>query len=115
MELCTFCKVEETMLYESGVPVCLKCSDPSPERRKARIALFRDMHESVRRAEAATDAFTAITSNIPSGMPHPDGVQRIHNASHALKLARDEMMMAHNRLNAFLETGIVPQDLKRSG
>jgi len=38
-------------------------------------------------------------------MPHPDGVQRIHNASGKLKAARDEMMRAHRRLNAFIERG----------
>ena len=51
----------------------------------------------------------------PSGTPHPDGVQRIHNASHKLTQARDEMMNAHNRMNDFIERGIVPEDLKRSG
>ncbi len=115
MPLCAFCKVEDTMLYESGVPVCLKCSDPSPERRRARIALFRGLHEAVHRAEAATEAFAAITSRIPSGIPHADGVQRIRNASHELTAARNEMMEAHHRLNEFLERGTVPEDLKRIG
>jgi hypothetical protein len=73
------------------------------------------MHEAVARAEAATEASSAITSKIPSGIPDPDGVQRIHNVSRALKLARDEMMIAHNRLNAFLERGIVLNNLKRRG
>jgi hypothetical protein len=115
MALCAFCKVEETMLYESGVPVCLKCADPSPERRNARIALFREMHDAVARAEAATEAFAAITSKIPSGLPHPDGVRRIQNVSQELTAARNEMMKAHHRLNDFIEQGIVPEDLKRSG
>jgi hypothetical protein len=115
MELCAFCKVEDTILYENGVPVCLKCADASPEVRKARITLFRGLHEATERAEAATDAFAAITSSIPSRMPHPDGVQRIRNASRELTEARDEMMKAHKRLNEFLETGAVPDDLERSG
>jgi hypothetical protein len=115
MEKCGFCKTEETMLYESGVPVCLKCAEASPEVRKARITLFRSLHEATKCAEAATDAFAAITSSIPSRMPHPDGVQRIRNASRELTEARNEMMQAHKRLNEFLETGAVPDDLKRSG
>jgi hypothetical protein len=115
MERCAHCKAEDTDLYENGVPICLKCAELSPERRKVRIALFHSLQEAVRRAEAATETFSAITSNIPSGVPHPDGVQRIHNVSRELKLARDEMMIAHNRLTAFLERGIVPEDLKRSG
>ncbi len=115
MALCEFCKVEETMLYESGVPVCLKCADPSPQRRKARIALFREMQEAVARAEAATEAFSAITSQIPSGLPHPDGVLRIQSVSHELTEARNKMMKAHNRLNDFIERGIIPEDLTRTG
>jgi hypothetical protein len=103
------------MLYESGVPICVKCAEASPGVRKARIALFRGLLEATKRAEAATDAFAAIASNIPSGMPHPDGVQRIRNASHELTAARNEMMKAHDRLNDFLTAGIVPEDLKRSG
>jgi predicted urease superfamily metal-dependent hydrolase len=84
-------------------------------RDEARIALFREMQEAVARAEAAKEAFSAMTSKIPSGPPHPEGVQRIQNVSHELTEARNEMMKAHNRLNEFLERGIVPEDLKRSG
>jgi len=120
MALCAFCKVEETMLYEGGVPVCLTCV----ERRKATKAdhkadvqamLARDLTEATLRAESATMEFNAISGDIPSGMPQPDGTQRIHNASRALAAARDEMMKAHNRLNDFLSRGIVPEDLKRGG
>ena len=115
MERCAFCKSEETMLYESGVPICVKCAEASPGVRKARITLFRNLHDATKRAEAATDAFAALALNIPSGMPHPDGVQQIRNASHELTAARNEMMKAHNRLNDFLTAGIVPEDPKRSG
>jgi hypothetical protein len=52
---------------------------------------------------------------IPSFIPHPDGTQRIHNASHQLTEARNAMMKAHHRLNDYLERDIVPKDLKRSG
>jgi hypothetical protein len=51
----------------------------------------------------------------PSGLPYPDGVQRIKNASNKLNLARKAMATAHNRLNDYLSRGIVPEDLKRSG
>src|SRR5258708_40126240 len=49
------------------------------------------------------------------GLPHPDGTPRIRNASSRLSTARKNMMTAHNRLDCFLETGSVPEDLKRSG
>jgi len=51
----------------------------------------------------------------PSGLPHPDGAQLIKNASRRLSTARKNMMTAHNRLDSFLETESVPEDLKRSG
>jgi len=42
-------------------------------------------------------------------------VRRIKDASNELTLARKEMMTAHKRLNDFIERGIVPDDLERSG
>jgi len=63
------------------------------------------------RADAATAAFIEITSDIPSGLPHPDGIQRIHNASREMDAARKAMMAAHSRLNDFIESGTVPPDL----
>jgi hypothetical protein len=51
----------------------------------------------------------------PGGLPEPNGAQQIQNASNALTIARKEMATAHNRLNDFLNRGVVPEDLKRSG
>ena len=48
----------------------------------------------------------------PSGLPHPDGVQRIKNASDELSIARKEMTRAYARLTDYVERGIVPEDLK---
>jgi hypothetical protein len=120
MSLCAFCKVEDTALYANGVPICLKCLDlREANSKKVPIAsvhtvLVQDLTEASLRVELANTEFNAITSDIPSFIPQPDGTQRIHKASMALKAAREGMIMAHNRLNAFLERGIVPEDLKRS-
>src|SRR6266404_997113 len=57
----------------------------------------------------------ASSTKVPSGLQHPDGAQRIKNASNKLSLARKEMATAHNRLNDYLSRGIVPEDLKLSG
>jgi len=54
----------------------------------------------------------AIMRDIPSGLPFPDGTQRIHNAANALNVARKEAMAAHRRLEDYLNHGIVPEDLK---
>jgi hypothetical protein len=119
MAACAFCKAE-TELYENGVPVCLKCSDERDGKRKPPTSenrilgiLHRDLQAATERAGAATAAFDGVTSEIPSGMPHPDGTQRIHNASREMSRARVGLMIAHNRLNDYLARGIAPDDLKQ--
>jgi hypothetical protein len=112
MARCAYCQTE-TELYDGASSICVQCADLSPERRAVRAKLFGDLNEAVKRAEAANDTFVALTGGIPSGTPHPDGVQRIHNASRELSAAREEMMTAHNRLNEFVNSGIVPEDLRR--
>jgi hypothetical protein len=108
MARCAYCQTE-TELYDGPSPICVQCAETSSAKRLAKAKLFQDLHEATRRAEAATDAFAALTAGIPSGMPHQDGTQRIYDASHELNAARDEMLKAHNRLNGFLTTGIVPE------
>src|SRR5260370_26577420 len=121
MAVCTFCKAE-TELYDSGVPVCVKCSGAQGSERKPPTSehqvlnvLNQNFQAATERSKAATAAFDAITSDIPSGIPHPDGTQRIHNASREVTVARMELLTAHHRLNDFLNAGVVPEDLKRSG
>ena len=120
MAECAYCRAE-TQLYKNGVPTCLQCDDFREPKSKKNYslsvydALVRELTEARLRLESATMEFNAVTSDIPSFVPQPDGTQRIHNASRALKAAHDEMIMAHNRLNAYLERGTVPEDLKRSG
>jgi hypothetical protein len=75
--------------------------------------LQRDLDIAKERASAATATFNAVTSEIPSGIPHPDGTQRIHNASREMSQARVGLMIAHNRLNEYLARGVVPEDLKQ--
>jgi hypothetical protein len=109
-------------MYDSGIPVCVGCSDARKAKRKSpaseqeiRTILFRDVLEATARNNEATTEFEALMSKIPSGLPHPDGVQRITNASRSLSIARKEKMKADNRFNDFLGRGVVPEDLKRSG
>jgi predicted naringenin-chalcone synthase len=120
MAECTLCKAE-TQLYENGVPICLECCEartikrkPSATAHEIRTALFQDLLGATVRNGDARREFDKTMGQFPSGLPHPDGVQRIKNASNALSLAREEMATAHNRLNDYLSRGIVPDDLKRS-
>ncbi len=121
MELCAFCKTKETALYESGVPICLGCADARTKRKPpateqdVRRALLQDVLELTARTNEATKEFEAVMGKVPSGLPSPDGTQRIKNASGKLTTARNELMKAHRRLDEYFGRGIVPDDLKRTG
>ena len=87
---------------------------PISEHRVLNV-LREDLQSAKDRVTAANDAFEAITSEIPSAIPRPGATQRIHNSSRELTIARMEMLRAHHRLSDFLNAGVVPDDLKRSG
>jgi hypothetical protein len=118
MPRCAYCKTD---LHEGGVPICQNCLETTSKRkpptsgREIQAALINHIAEATARVNAANEKFSAAMSHFPSGLAHPDGVQRLKNASHKLDVARKEMLMAHTRLNDFVELGIVPEDLKRSG
>ena len=123
MAACAYCGAE-TELYESGVPICLKCSDqreskaskkPPGSDRSIRNILLDDIAKATTRANKASHALIEVMGKIPSGFPPSDGSQNIHNVSRELSTARKDLMRAHTRLDDFLKTGIVPDDLKRSG
>ncbi len=118
MAKCAYCG-SETELFNNGVAVCLKCSDDHEGKSKPpqtepyiRTILVNDIVKATARVSAANQTFSAVMGQVPSGLPHPDGAQRIHNASRELSIARERMMTAHTRLNKFIEHGIVPEDLK---
>jgi len=116
MARCAFCKTKETELHENGSPICLGCAGLAEDRgRRVQAALVKALSEATMRADSAFAEFSTVMSDIPSGLPHPDGVQRIHNAAANLATARHQMTNAHARLTNYLERGIVPEDLKLSG
>jgi hypothetical protein len=123
MAACAYCGAE-TQLYSSGVPICLKCSDerekkaskkPPASGQSIRNVLVDDIAKATARVNNASQTFFEVMGHIPTGFPHSDGSQHIHNVSHELPTARKDLMKAHTRLDDFLKTGIVPEDLKRSG
>lgn len=93
MARCTYCKAE-TQLYVSNVPVCIQCGD---DQKRAR--LFQNAADATMRADVASEAFQRVIEEMPSGLPHPDGVQRIKNVSRELSKARDEMVEANRLLD----------------
>jgi hypothetical protein len=68
--------------------------------------------EATKESNEATTAFATILRDTPSGLPHPDGVQRIATASAANSRARNNLRVAMNRLHQFQMHGVVPEDLR---
>ena len=102
MALCVYCQTE-TELYSNGRPICIACDNKA-------AALVRDLADATMQADAASDEFQAVVTEIPSGMPHPDGVQRIKNVSRRLSAARDQILKAQDRLSEFQSRRTMPQD-----
>ena len=102
MAQCAYCKAE-TQLFVANVPVCIQCADATPEQKRAR--LLQNAVDATMRADAASDTFEKVMADIPNEIPHPDGVQRIRNASRELSKARKEMMEAHRLLDDHIKRG----------
>jgi hypothetical protein len=121
VKICAFCE-SEAELSVDGTFLCKECSS-KPESKIARLKAAREIHAVLHREVLASTAFAntaseklrAIMEDIPSGLPQPDGSQRIQNAAHALAAARNAMMRAHSRLDEFLAHGAVPVDFEPGG
>ena len=108
------------MKYEGvDIPICTECSRtkhalPKPTRTMKDIHAFlsRELDAAITLNMEAKKEFEDLMSRFPSGLPHPDGVQHLKNVSRKVTIARMEMLRAHNRLNDFQNTGLVPEDLK---
>ena len=82
------------------------------EHERIGKVLRDDFDAALKRQNIASEAFVEIIRDVPSGLPHPDGVQRIKNVSDALAAAHDEMIEAMTKLRDFENRGIIPGDLK---
>jgi hypothetical protein len=119
MAQCAYCQAE-TILHNSGEPICVECSQerentlkPPAAYQQIRTTLLQDLVEATSRSYKARRKFEAIMGQFPSDLPRPGGAKLIENASNKLSIARKAMMKAHNRLNDYLGRGIVPEDIKR--
>jgi hypothetical protein len=116
MARCAYCHAE-TEMYFNEVPLCVACSErqDTPKRPQAlesqlRARMMQELLDTSARAKSASEAFLVLMKETPSGLPHPDGAQRIQNASRELSIARTEMEKAHSRLNLYLSRGILHDD-----
>jgi hypothetical protein len=76
--------------------------------------LWNDFTVAREKAAAADRRCMATIHEVPSGLPHPDQVQRVQNIVRELNIARLETYEAHARLTAFVAEGIIPDNLKKS-
>lgn len=74
-------------------------------------ALRDELHQARERHDLASKQFSDILSDVPSGLPHPDGTQRIQLASREYNEALRAQYEALSRLNDFMVHGTVPPDL----
>ena len=118
MAVCAYCKAE-TELYDSGVPICVSCSEARETTLNSATAtspvreiLVQEVLEATAKKGEAFLKFKSVMDQFPSGLPQSDKLEQIKNASHELAIARKEMRRAYNRLNDYLDTGIAPENLK---
>jgi hypothetical protein len=82
------------------------------ERKRVHDALRDEFEAAKRRMNLASMKFNEVVRDIPSGLPHPDGTQRIQNVGRELEDAREKLAAAIVRLNDFVSREIVPEDLR---
>ena len=119
MAECIVCGTQ-TFVHVGPIPICISCLENPPvvpprTEQEIRAVLVKRIIDTTLRANAANDTFRSVTSQFPSGLPHPDGTQRIKTVANELSVARKELVIAHRRLNAFMESGIVPKDVQETG
>jgi len=113
MAKCSRCG-SDTELFVNGLPLCLACdcqSNDQAESDHIHELLREEFNLAKADLDAASERFDALTREVPSGVPHPDGSLRIHAASKELSQAREVMMQKLARLNKFIAHGVAPSDL----
>lgn len=80
------------------------------ERDQVFKRLRDELEAAINRRNAASKAFEEVTSGIPSGIPHPDGVGRIQRASQDYSAAQERVMKALTSVNYFLLHGTLPEN-----
>jgi hypothetical protein len=83
------------------------------DRREIRQLLQEDFDAAQQRRIAASERYSEIINDIPSGIPHPDGIDRIRQVSGEYKASREAASEAMQRLSDFLIRGSIPPELER--
>ena len=82
---------------------------------RVRRVLEKQFLEAIKHRDIASVRFHDVNNDIPSGLPYPDGTQRIYNASREYSAALTDLLRVLKRLTDFRERRIVPEDLRPHG
>lgn len=97
---------EEDFETETTQPAAVDAQD-------VRQLLQDDFDAAQNRRIDASKRFAEVIDDIPSGIPHPDGTDRIRLASREYSASRVAATEAMRRLSDFLIRGIIPPELPR--
>jgi hypothetical protein len=84
------------------------------DRLKIHDILHREFERATEDLDVAKRNFLRACSDVPGGLPHPDGARRLQKTAYAQNAAMRNLAEAMHRLNAFLLNGAVPADLKKN-
>jgi hypothetical protein len=105
----------------------IRCMDPAcdadetpflamsrpPEMDREILQLFRDgLDAAQERRAAASQRFDEVIRQTRSGIPHPEGAERLRLVSGQYGRAMQEVTDALNRMNGYLIYGTIPPDLE---
>ena len=82
------------------------------DHEHVRKILADQFEAAVKRRNIASAYFDEVRKDLPSGLPHPDGTERIAKASADYVAALRDVGRAVQRIADFQSRGIVPEDLK---
>jgi hypothetical protein len=85
----------------------------SIDPQEVRQLLQDDFDAAQQRRIEASKRFTEVMGDIPSGLPLPDGTDRIRLASREYSASREEATAAMKRLSDYLIRGTIPPELER--
>jgi pseudouridine-5'-phosphate glycosidase len=72
-------------------------------------ALQAELEAAKQNRDAVSQRFDEIISHVPSGIPYPDSVERIRQASREYSSAQQAIVVALNRINEFLVDGKITE------
>lgn len=74
--------------------------------------LQAELNRAKQAFDRAKEDFWRVAAAAPSGLPHPDGTQQVHNAARAHMHAMNTYTKALKRFNEYLLNGTIPEDLR---